>query len=101
MKSKYIKTASYLNMHEDEIKRDIQNEGFAPIRLSDPPNRVYHRHKHPETKLLAVVRGSMELIIGDQGVAAQAGDKIVIPGNIYHQAIIGPGGCTFFWSERR
>lgn len=28
------------------------------------------------------------------------GDKMIIPGNTVHEAVVGSDGCVFYWSER-
>ena len=29
-----------------------------------------------------------------------SGDRLLIPGNTEHSAVVGSQGCEFFWSER-
>ncbi|MCH7640784.1 cupin domain-containing protein [Patescibacteria group bacterium] len=94
------KQGFYKNLHEDEIAKKVKKEGFDPIKISDPPGRIYSRHTHPETKLLAFLEGSMEVRVGDETFQCKAGDKVIVDGNVKHSAVVGPEGCTFFWSEK-
>lgn len=88
------------NLSEDKIKDSIKKEGFNPIRFSNGSGDIYHEHKHPETKLLAFLKGSMEVKVGNETFQCKPKDKIIIPGNTKHSAVIGPDGCEFFWSEK-
>ena len=90
----------YKDLAEREIADKVEEEGFDPIKISDPPGRVYSPHTHPETKLLAFLSGSMEVKVADKTHRCKAGDKVIIDGNVEHSAVVGPEGCTFFWSEK-
>lgn len=78
----------------------MKEDGFDPIKISDPSGRIYSPHTHPETKLLAFLSGSMGVEVDGKTYQCEAFDKVIIPGNIKHSAVVGPEGCTFFWSEK-
>jgi mannose-6-phosphate isomerase-like protein (cupin superfamily) len=80
----------------DQLRRD----GWDPIPIADPPGYVYPPHSHVETKLLAILRGSMEVRITGEVHRCLPGDQVVIPGGVEHAARVGPDGCTFYWSEQ-
>lgn len=90
----------YKDLQESEIEKSIKDEGFDPMKYSNGPGDVYPPHSHPETKLLAFLEGSMEVKVGEETFQCIKGDKIIIPGNTPHSAVVGPSGCTFFWSEK-
>lgn len=90
----------YKRLDEEKIRQDIKKEGFSPILISDPPGRVYYPHKHPETKLLAILSGGMKVEVGKEAYRLSVGDKLIIPGNVEHSAVVGEEGCVFFWSEK-
>ena len=90
----------YKGLDENGVAKKVAEEGFDPIKISDPPGRVYSPHTHPETKLLAFLSGSMEVKVADKTYRCKAGDKVIIDGDIKHSAVVGPSGCTFFWSEK-
>jgi quercetin dioxygenase-like cupin family protein len=87
-------------LDKESIAAEIRKEGFDPILIQDPPGHVYSAHRHPETKLLAFLLGSMTVKVGDNTFNCSPGDKVVIPGNVEHEAMVGPEGCVFFWSEK-
>lgn len=90
----------YKGLSVAEISNKVIDEGFDPIRISDPPGHVYPPHSHAETKLLAFLQGGMQVTVNGQSYRCQAGDKLMIPGNVEHSAIVGSGGCVYFWSEK-
>ncbi len=90
----------YAGWSEDAIAKDAKLEGFAPFHFTNKPGDIYPPHAHPETKLLVFLEGSMEVRVADQLFHCEAGDKLIIPGNMTHEATVGPQGCTFFWSEK-
>lgn len=90
----------YTSLDNNDIKKEIINQGFDPIEFFDPPGRIYNLHQHPETKLLAFLEGSMNVTVGDKTYLCEAGDKLIIPSNKMHSAIVGPNGCRFYWSEK-
>jgi quercetin dioxygenase-like cupin family protein len=90
----------YQNLSESEIEAAVRREGFHPLLIADPPGTAYPPHRHPETKLLAFLRGSMELMIDGRRFDCSPGDRVIIPGDLFHAAIVGPEGCDFFWSEK-
>ncbi len=90
----------YKNLDKERIAEAVREEGFEPVYIQDPPGRVYQTHKHPETKLLVFLAGSMEVKVKDVTFNCDPGDKLVIPGNAEHSAVAGPQGCDFFWSEK-
>ena len=100
MITKIYQPKFYQDLDETKIIKDVVKEGFDPIKLSDPPGSIYHPHTHPETKLLAFLKGSMEVKAGGKEYHCQPGDKLIIPGKVKHSAVVGKQGCTFFWSER-
>ena len=91
---------SYKNQSEFQIRPSIEIEGFDPVKIANSPGYVYSTHSHPETKLLAILSGSMEVKTGGKKYQLEKGDKLIIPGNIAHSALVGPAGCSFFRSEK-
>lgn len=83
-----------------KIEEMIRKGGFDPIRISNGPGYLYPPHSHPETKLLVILSGSMEVSAGGKEFSLKQGDKLIIPGNVTHSAEVGEMGCTFFWSEK-
>ena len=92
--------AYYKDLPIAEIAEKVREEGFDPLRISDPPGAVYTPHTHPETKLLAFLHGTMQVTVQGQSFTCAVGDKLFIPGNVEHSALVGAEGCVYFWSEK-
>lgn len=90
----------YNNLGKEQIAERIKKEEFEPEYFNTPPGYVYSTHQHPETTLLAFLGGSMKVKVGGNTFECLAGDKLLIPDNTLHSAIVGPDGCEFFWAER-
>jgi quercetin dioxygenase-like cupin family protein len=90
----------YKGKSEQEIIQDIEREGFDPIPITNVPGYVYPLHKHPETKILVFLKGGMRVTTLNKTFDCKPGDKLIIPGNTPHKAIVENEGCTFFWSEK-
>lgn len=84
----------------EKIVEAIQKEGFEPKLITDPPRFIYEVHKHPETKLIVCLGGSMKVKVNDQEYDFEPGDKLIIPGNTPHSGVAGNAGCIYFWSEK-
>ena len=50
----------------EAIEKEACEEGFNPILIKDPPGFIYKSHKHRETKFLACLEGSMQVIVENQ-----------------------------------
>jgi len=50
----------FKSLDREGIAGEIVKEGFDLVTISDPPGRVYPPHRHPETKRLVFLEGSME-----------------------------------------
>ncbi len=90
----------YPELSQTEISQAIRQEGFDPLLISDPPGHIYSTHSHPEIKLLAFLRVRMVVKVAGARFDCGPGDKLLIPGNIEHSAVVGPEGCDFYWSEK-
>lgn len=90
----------YSNCTEAEMEKMIRDEGFDPMKYENAPGDIYPLHQHPETKLLAFLSGTMDVVSAGEKFSCAPGDKLVILGNTPHSAVVGPAGCTFFWSEK-
>ena len=91
---------TYKALDQEKIASSIRQDGFNPVSISDPAGYVYPPHRHPETKLLVFLKGSMKVYVQGREFNCSAGDRLMIPGNMEHSAVVGPEGCNFFWSEK-
>lgn len=90
----------YAGKTEEEIAASITAEGFDPMRFTNSPGDVYELHHHPETKLLAFLKGSMDVTVEGIIYHCVKDDKLIVPANTKHSGTVGLDGCEFFWSEK-
>lgn len=90
----------FKDVSREKIKKAMQANSFSPKLITDKPNYIYKPHQHPETKYLACLEGSMKVTVNGKTHDFQPGDKLLIPGNTTHSAVVSNQGCTFFWSEK-
>ena len=71
-------------------------EGLSPDQWSNGPNDVYSAHKHSYDKVIYVVSGSITFGLPEKGheILLKAGDRIDLPADTVHNAVVGPQGVT-------
>ena len=73
-----------------------EQEGLSPYQWSNGPNDVYSAHKHSYDKVIYVVSGSITFGLPEDGreILLNAGDRIDLPAETVHNAVVGPQGVT-------
>jgi quercetin dioxygenase-like cupin family protein len=85
----------YQNLSEDEVSSRLSGEGYAPHRVSEPAGATYDNHKNSYDLILAFVEGSADVKISGQVYPCKAGDRLNIPGDQPHSAVVGSDGVTY------
>ena len=69
-------------------------QGLSPYQWSNGPNDVYSAHKHSYEKVIYVLRGSITFGLPEEGrsILLKAGDRLDLPANTVHDAVVGPQG---------
>lgn len=93
-KAHFAKTA------RTKIKEAMEKDGFTPTVISNDPGYIYEEHEHKETKYLVCLEGSMAVTFLGKTYDFEPGDKLIVPGNTIHSAVVGKKGCVFFWAEK-
>lgn len=65
-----------------------------PHAWSNGPGYRYAAHRHPRTKLLMCVTGSITFLLDGAEVRLGAGDGMILPPQASHAAEAGPDGVT-------
>ncbi|MHB8573182.1 MAG: cupin domain-containing protein [Candidatus Dormibacteria bacterium] len=73
---------------------DIRATGWH--EWSNGPGTAYGVHRHGYIKVLVVVDGSITFVDAEQGTSVELhpGDRVVIPADAPHSALVGPLGVT-------
>jgi quercetin dioxygenase-like cupin family protein len=77
------------------IEATLRAEADDVYGWSNSPGDRYGEHEHGYAKLLYCTRGSIDFILADGNrVAMGPGDRLVLPPQTRHSAVVGPGGCA-------
>lgn len=90
---------AYINLNEDEIFGQITREGYTPRRVVEAPGSVYDSHTNPCDLVLAFLRGSAEIRVGEHVYHCVPGDKLNIPGCLPHSAVVGTQGLVYLMTQ--
>ena len=71
-------------------------EGLDPYGWSNEPLYTYIAHTHPRHKVLYVVQGSITFGLPElgQSVTMKAGDRLDLPADTLHDALVGTQGVV-------
>jgi len=89
----------YQGKSVEEIKSDLEGQGYHPVLITEPPNSQLEGHSHPANHILVVTDGQMKVKTSQGEYDMQPGDKITISSRVEHAAYFGPAGCEYFWIE--
>lgn len=80
----------------------MAEEGLEPYRWSNGPGDVYGAHSHPYHKVIYVVQGSIKFGLPDSGdaVMLHTGDRLELPAEVSHDAVVGPEGVVCLEAHR-
>jgi mannose-6-phosphate isomerase-like protein (cupin superfamily) len=81
---------------QSTLWRHMTDEGLSPYSWSNGPHDVYSAHSHSYDKVIYVVQGSITFGLPelDKNLTLKAGDRLDLPANIVHSAIVGPQGVV-------
>ncbi len=81
---------------EEEVTRffDARNQRYS--RWSNGPREVYAVHAHTYRKTLFCIEGSITFTLPDAGQSVELhhGDRLILPPQMRHGAVVGPDGVT-------
>jgi len=79
---------------ESKLKQLCADEGLSPYSWSNGPHDVYSAHTHSYDKVIYVVRGSVTFGLPElnQKHNLNAGDRLDLPANTVHDAVVGANG---------
>ena len=81
---------------ESTLMRLCAEQGLHPYSWSNGPHDVYSAHSHSYDKVIYVVSGSITFGLPEVGqqLTLHAGDRLDLPANIIHDAIVGAQGVV-------
>ncbi len=86
----------------DELMSRLRTEAAGAYSWSNGPGDRYAAHAHPYEKVLYCVEGSITFALEDEGRSVELGpgDRLLLPPNTRHSAVVGPAGCVCIEGHR-
>jgi quercetin dioxygenase-like cupin family protein len=81
---------------EEALRTRLLAEGWQAASWGNGPGDRYGAHDHPYDKVLVVADGSIRFGLPDRGETADlsVGDRLDLPAQTRHDAVVGPSGVT-------
>jgi quercetin dioxygenase-like cupin family protein len=81
---------------ESTLTKLCTEQGLRPYSWSNGPHDTYSAHSHSYAKVIYVVRGSITFGLPELGqqLTLKAGDRLDLPANTVHDAVVGAQGVT-------
>jgi len=89
----------YKDTSNHEVEKDLQEQGYNPLLISELPNDVLAKHSHKESHILVVVDGEMKVDLEGKKLIMKPGDQLSIGSGVSHAAFFGTKGCKYYWVE--
>lgn len=86
----------------DELSERLRAETGGGYSWSNGPGDRYAAHSHPFEKVLYCVEGSITFRLEREGrsVELHPGDRLLLPPDTPHSALVGPEGCVCIEGHR-
>ena len=87
---------------QSTLWRLMTDEGLSPYSWSNGPHDTYAAHSHPYDKVIYVLQGSITFGLPalEQKLTLKAGDRLYLPAEILHDAVVGPQGVVCLEAHR-
>lgn len=72
----------------DELKAQLESEGFDPYQWSGRPGGAYLDYIHTQDEVVCVLSGTAEAKVEDATDTVKRGDRIDVPANTYHSLTV-------------
>lgn len=70
----------------NKIRSRLEQEGLSPYRFEMVPGDVYGDHSHPEAEIRWVVSGRMRILVNQEELILEPGDRLDLAANVVHSA---------------
>jgi quercetin dioxygenase-like cupin family protein len=90
-----------VEVSEKELRRRLEEEGFAVWAWRDEAGATYEPHAHDEDESIWVVEGRIAFEVGGAEYPLGAGDRLMLPKGTVHTAEVGAEGAHYLVGQRR
>ncbi|MDO8547925.1 MAG: cupin domain-containing protein [Nitrospirales bacterium] len=70
----------------NKIRARLEQEGLSPTRFEMVPGDVYGDHAHPDAEIRWVVSGRMRILVNQEELILEPGDRLDLAANVVHSA---------------
>ena len=70
----------------NKIRARLEQEGLKPYRFDMLPGDVYGDHAHPDAEIRWVVSGRMRVLVMEEEIILEPGDRLDLAANVVHSA---------------
>jgi quercetin dioxygenase-like cupin family protein len=86
----------------EDLRSEMEQEGYYVYGWSDDPGRTYGKHSHGGDQSHWIISGKLELTVEDFGTfILEAGDRDFMPANAIHSArVIGDEAVVYLIGEK-
>lgn len=90
-----------MEQQRQQILLRMKDEGYTIIHeYDDAPGEHFPEHNHPGEQLIVILRGSIDVTMAGKRYLLHAGDELVFPAKMLHEATIGSEGCLYLDGEK-
>jgi len=79
----------------EQTEARYQKRGLCVEYVSDPPGKLYPAHEHHETRIYTLAGWAGIQLEGGTWRTVEAGEEVVIPKDVMHQAEVGQDGWEY------
>lgn len=84
---------------EDDLRQQLEGEGYDVFRWRDEAGADYHPHSHDHDESLWVLDGEIVFGSGGRELRLKPGDRLMLPKGTIHTARPGGIGATYLIGE--
>lgn len=70
----------------NKIRARLEQEGLSPYRFDMIPGDVHGDHAHPDAEIRWVVSGRMRVLVDEEEIILEPGDRLDLAANVVHSA---------------
>ena len=70
----------------NKVRARLEQEGLTPYRFDMLPGDAYGDHAHPDAEIRWVVSGRMRIMVNNEEIILEPGDRLDLAANVVHSA---------------
>lgn len=86
---------------ETEAEAKLHQEGYEAFSWHDVPGTAYPKHRHEADECLWILKGQIRFTIQGEEIELKPGDRLYLPGGVYHTASVPQHGSVTYLVGRK